>query len=336
MNRSKLFLLALAIVAGLVLAACAPAAEGTTEEPISEPEMMLEGDVVVDGSSTVYPITTAVAEQFALLHPDVRISVGLSGTGGGFEKFCVGETDISNASRTIKQSEIDICTTNGIEYAEFLVAYDGLSVVVNPANDWLQCLSLEQLALLFRPDGENNIDNWSELDPSFPDEPILFFTPDPDSGTYDYFIEAILEKAAELPEELLAIRQDGNTTFSSDDNVLLDGVANNEYALGWFGYAYYAENPGALRLVAVENGDGECVTPDVETVSNGMYNPLSRPLYIYPNMASLRERPQVAEFVRYYLSPEGAAFVMSDVGYMLPPDGTYEEGLARLEELVGQ
>jgi phosphate transport system substrate-binding protein len=342
MLKRRLTLYTLIAVAALVLAGCAgeatPAAteEAATEEsPATEEAMVLEGDVVADGSSTVFPLSTAVAEEFALVYPDVRVSVGLSGTGGGFEKFCNGETDISNASRAIRDSEVEACAANGIEFSEYLVGLDGLSVMVNPDNDWVQCLTVEQLSMLFRPDAENNIDRWSELDPSFPDEPILFFTPDPDSGTYDFFIEAILE-GMELPEELLAMRQDEQTTFSSDDNVLLDGIANEPYAIGYFGYAYYVANPEAVRLVAVENGDGACVEPSDATVSDGTYNPLSRPLFIYANNASLVEKPQMAAFVEFYLSPEGATFVMPDVGYSLPPAGSYEAGLETLAGIVGE
>ncbi len=344
-----LTLATLAAIAVLALAACggAPAtteassqnptaeppqapAEEPTQPSAEEPMVMLSGDVVVDGSSTVYPITTAVAEEFSAIYPDVRVSVGLSGTGGGFEKFCAGETDVSDASRPIKDAEKEACAASGIEYAEFLVALDGLTVMVNPENDWLQCLSAEQLAQIF---GVNStITRWSDIDPTFPDEPILFFVPDPDSGTRDYMIE-VLEKAIETEDD---IRQDDNTTFSSDDNVLLDGIANETYALGFFGYAYYINNQDAVRAVAIQNKDGQCVLPSNETVQDGSYNPLSRPLFIYPNLASLREKPQVAEFVRFYFSPEGAPAIMSDVGYSLPPDGTFEANLALLDELLGQ
>jgi phosphate transport system substrate-binding protein len=358
-SNKTLALIALTVVMMVVLAGCggattaapaatqapaateAPAATAepaATEEPAPEAtEAPLSGDVVVDGSSTVYPLTVAVAEEFALIHPDVRVSVGLSGTGGGFAKFCVGETDISNASRAIKQSEIDACTANGIEYVELLVGFDGLSVVVNPENDWVQGLTIEQLGQLFRPDAENNVDRWSDLDPTWPDEPISFYVPDPDSGTRDYFIEAILEKGLELPEELLDVRTDDQTTFSSDDNVLLDGVANDRYAIGFFGFAYVVENPGTVRTVAIENQDGQFVEPTFETIADGSYSPLSRPLYIYPNVQSLREKPQVAEFVRFYLSPDGAAALIREVGYVEPPAGTYEAGLEAVEAiLMGQ
>lgn len=300
---------------------------GAGQGSSTDSQSALEGDVVVDGSSTVFPLTTAVAEEFATTYPDVRVSVGLSGTGGGFSKFCSGETDISDASRPIKQEEADICATNGIEYAEFQVATDGLTVVANPANDWLQCLTVDQLAQVF---GVNStITQWSDIDPTWPAEDILFFVPDPDSGTRDYMIE-VIEKADENATD---IRQDNNTTNSSDDNVLLDGVANEEYAIGFFGFAYYTENADELRDVAIQNSDGDCVQPSNETVQGGTYNPLSRPLFIYPNLASLTEKPQVAEFVKFYLDG-GAANVMSSVGYSEPPAGTYEDDLAKLLDLL--
>lgn len=300
---------------------------GTDQGSSADRQGAFEGDVVVDGSSTVFPLTTAVAEEFAVTYPEVRISVGLSGTGGGFKKFCAGETDISDASRPIKQEEADTCASNGIEYAEFQVATDGLTVVANPSNDWLQCLTVDQLAQVF---GVNSaVTQWSDIDPSWPAEDILFFVPDPDSGTRDYMIEVI----GGVDENATDIRQDDNTTNSSDDNVLLDGVANEEYAIGFFGYAYYAENQDELRSVAIQNKDGDCVQPSNETVQGGTYNPLSRPLFIYPNLASLTDKPQVAEFVKYYLNG-GAADVMSSVGYSEPPSGTYEADLTKLLGLL--
>lgn len=289
----------------------------------------LSDDIVIDGSSTVYPITVAVAEEFSASYPDVRVSVGLSGTGGGFEKFCNGETDISDASRPIKDEEAEACTANGIEYVEMLIALDGLTVVVNPDNDWVQCLSAAQLAQVF---GINSsVTNWSNIDPSWPDEPILFYVPDPDSGTRDYMIE-VIEKADEAATD---IRQDENTTNSSDDNTLLSGVANDTYALGFFGYAYYQEAEGQVRAVSIENSDGGCIDPSNETVQDGTYNPLSRPLFIYPSVSALTEKPQVAEFVRFYME-QGAETVMGDVGYSLPPEGTFEENLSLLDETLGQ
>ncbi len=337
-------LLAVSVIGMIMLSACATAAAPTaeeaapaaTEETSTTAEMaptavleMLSGDVLVDGSSTVYPITVAVAEEFVKVQPDVRISVGLAGTGGGFKKFCPGEIDISDASRKIKDEEKAICDENNIQYAEFLVALDGLTVMVNPENDWLQSLTAEQLGQIF---GANStIVKWSDIDPSFPAEDIQFFIPDPDSGTRDYMIEVIAKATGD--EDL---RQDENTSFNSDDNVLLDGIANDQYALGFFGYAYYVSNSEKVRAMAIVNKDGDAVSPSDETVQNGSYNPLSRPLFIYANAESLKAKPQVAEFVSFYFSEAGAPAIMSDVGYSMPPTGTYEDNMAILSEVLGK
>jgi len=332
------------IIASLVLTACSGSAltpapeQPSADQPdptlpsVSEQEEVsqlgsLSGDVIVDGSSTVFPITTAVAEEFAIVAPNVRVSVGLSGTGGGFKVFCVGETDISDASRPIKDSEKEICQTNGIEYVEFLVALDGLTVMVNPENDWLTELTPEQLAALLG--ASSTITKWSDLDPSYPDEEILFFIPDPDSGTRDYMTEVVTGLNGD--EDL---RQDENTTFSSDDNVLLDGIANEKYGFGFFGYAYYISNQDSVRAVPIVDSEGKAVLPSDETVQDGSYNPLSRPLFIYVNQNSLQTKPQVVEFVRFFFSPDGGPAIMGDVGYSMPPTGTYEANLDLLSASI--
>ncbi|PKO18200.1 MAG: hypothetical protein CVU39_01815 [Chloroflexi bacterium HGW-Chloroflexi-10] len=343
MSLKKLFpVFALLVVFSMLLSACAAPVQpttsveatsvsGATQVPATEvptndsPLKDLSGDVVIDGSSTVYPITVAVAEEFATVAPDVRISVGLSGTGGGFKKFCPGEIDISDASRAIKDEEAAICQENGVEFVEFLVALDGLTVMVSQENDWLNEITVDQLAALLG--SSSTITKWSDLDPSYPAEDILFFIPDPDSGTRDYMIE-IVEKA-NGDEDL---RQDENTTFSSDDNVLLDGIANEKNAFGFFGYAYYVGNKDAVKAVPVVNKAGDAVLPSDTTVQDGTYNPLSRPLYIYVNLNSLQEKPQVAAYVNYYFGPDGGAAIMSEVGYSMPPTGTYEANLALLAE----
>jgi phosphate transport system substrate-binding protein len=302
--------------------------EEVEEEPTPTEEVVVSGDVVIDGSSTVYPVTTAVAEEFAAIYPDVRVSVGLSGTGGGFEKFCAGETDISDASRAIRDTEAEICTANGIEYTEMLIGLDGLTVVVNPENDWVECLTTTDLVNIL---GVNStVTTWADINPEWPAETITFFVPDPDSGTRDFMIE-ILEGTDEATTDL---RQDENTTNSSDDNVLLTGVGSDANAIGFFGYAYYTEAEGSVRAVAIENEEGNCVEPSSETVEDGTYNPLSRPLYIYPNNASITDKPQVAAFVQYFME-DGLELVMGDVGYSLPPEGTLEDNLNKLWELLG-
>jgi len=334
-------LMAVLVAGALILSACASAVPASEEAvPVAAEEaaptentapvaeaVRLSGDVVIDGSSTVYPITVAVAEEFVKVQPDVRISVGLSGTGGGFKKFCPGETDISNASRPIKDEEKAICEENKIEFTEFLVALDGLTVMVNPENDWVQNLTVEQLGQIL---GVNStIVKWSDIDPSFPAEDIKFFIPDPDSGTRDYMIEVITKATGD--EDL---RQDENTSFNSDDNVLLDGIANDKYAMGFFGYAYYTNNSSKVRAIAIVDKEGKAVLPSDETVRNGSYNPLSRPLFIYVNTESLRTKPQVAEFVKFYFGKNGGEAIMSDVGYSMPPSGTYEDNLAKLTEVL--
>jgi phosphate transport system substrate-binding protein len=330
MSKKMFGLLAVLVVGAMLFAACGPAAAPAEEgAPVEEPAMDVSGDVLADGSSTVYPITVAVAEEFAKEYMNVRVSVGLSGTGGGFKKFCIGETDISNASRPIKDEEAQICVDSGIEYTEFLVALDGLTVMVNPENDWLQSLTAEQLGQIM---GVNStIVKWSDIDPSFPAEDIKFFIPDPDSGTRDYMIE-VIEKATGDED----LRQDANTTFNSDDNVLLDGIANDKYAFGFFGYAYFVSNSDAVKAVPIVNKAGEVVLPSDETVQDGSYNPLSRPLFIYVNNESLVTKPQVAEFVRFYFTEMGGPAIMEDVGYSMPPTGTYEANLDALAGALGQ
>jgi len=326
----------------MVLSACAPAAspaaapvvEGVVptaaaEMAPAEEAVKLSGDILVDGSSTVYPITVAVAEEFIKTQPDVRPSVGLSGTGGGFKKFCPGEIDISDASRRIKPEEKAICDENKIQYTEFLVAMDGLTVMVNPENDWLRSLTVEQLGKIL---GANStIVKWSDIDPAFPAEDIKFFIPDPDSGTRDYMIEVI--KKATGDEDL---RQDNNTSFNSDDNVLLDGIANDKFALGFFGFSYYFSNSNKVKAVAIVDKEGKAVLPSNETVQDGSYNPLSRPLFIYANNEALKSKPQVAEFVKFYFSNAGAPAIMSEVGYSMPPAGTYEENMTKLVAVTGK
>lgn len=277
---------AAAVVAATLLGCGEPSQPRSTAGPGGG---RLSGTVKVDGSSTVFPITEAVAEEFQRTQPNVRVTVGISGTGGGFKKFAAGETDLSDASRPIKETEKQACAANGIEYLEFKVAYDGLAVVVNPQNDWVDSLNVEQLKAIWQPD--SSVRTWRDVDPKWPDEPIKLYGPGTDSGTFDYFTEVINGKEK-------ASRPD--YTASEDDNVLVSGIAADKYSLGYFGYAYYAENPGKLKLVGIDSGSGS-VKPSAETVRGGQYKPVARPLLVYVNKASLA-RPEVAEFVRFYLS----------------------------------
>jgi phosphate transport system substrate-binding protein len=279
------------------------------------------GRVTADGSSTVFPIAEAMAEEFQKANK-AQVTVGTSGTGGGFKKFCAGETDLSDASRPIKPTEVELCTKNGVDYVEIPIAYDGLAIVVNPGNDWAPSMTTDELKRLWEPEAQAKVTKWNQLRPEWPDREIHLFGPGVDSGTYDYFTEAIVKKEH-------ASR--GDFTSSEDDNVLVQGVANDAGALGFFGYAYYEGNKGKLKLVAVddgkpENGEG-AVAPSPETVRDGTYQPLSRPLFIYVSTKSL-DRPEVAAFVTFFL--DNATKLVPEVGYIPLPDRAYTLGKERV------
>lgn len=258
--------------------------------------------VKVDGSSTVYLITEAVAEEFSKEHPAVRVIVGFSGTGGGMKKFSAGELDIVDASRAMKEEEKEACAANKIEFIELEVAYDGLSVVVNPENDWCDCLTVDQLKAIWQP--ESAVSKWSDVNPKWPAQLIQLYGAGTDSGTFEYFTEAIVGTARSSRPDY---------TQNEDDNILVRGVEGNKYALGYFGYAYYDANKDKLKLLGVDSGDGNCVQPSLETVRSNTYKPLSRPLYIYVRKSSLT-RPEVAEFVKFYVA--NASKLASQVGYV--------------------
>jgi phosphate transport system substrate-binding protein len=262
--------------------------------------------IKIDGSSTVYPITEAVAEEFQLSDRTARVTVGISGSGGGFKKFCRGETDITNASRPIKAEERERCAANGIRYIEIPVAYDGLVVVVHPENDWATAISVEELKNLWEPDAQGKIKRWSQVREGWPDKEIHLFGPGVDSGTFDYFTEAIVGKAQ-------ASR--GDFTASEDDNVLVQGIATDTYALGYFGLAYYEENKNKLKPVPVDAGRG-AINPSGPSVEDGTYY-LSRPLFIYASENSLK-KPEIRKFIHFYLD-EGPVLV-EEVGYIPLPE----------------
>lgn len=276
----------------------------------------LSGTIIIDGSSTVFPITEAVAEEFHKVYPGISTPIGVSGTGGGFKKFTIGETDISNASRPIKDSEAEIAKANGIEYVEFAIAYDGLSVMVSMENDFVDSLTVEELKRIWEP--ESTVKTWKDVRPEWPDETIKLYGPGTDSGTFDYFTEVITGKAG-------ASRTD--FTPSEDDNVLVQGIAGDKYSLGYFGYAYYAENMDKLKIVKVDSGSGP-VEPTFDTIKDGSYAPLSRPIYMYVSKKAL-EQEHVKVFVEYFLT-EGTALV-SEVGYVQLSDAGYEAELAKLK-----
>jgi phosphate transport system substrate-binding protein len=286
--RTKTLLIA---TAALALAACGGDDNGGSGG----------GTIRADGSSTVGPLTTAAAERFQGENEGVRVTVGISGTGGGFERFCRGETDLSNASRPIKDEEKELCSGAGIEYVELQVANDALTVVVNPENDWASCLTVEQLKTIWQPGSK--VDNWNDVDPSFPDETMTLFGAGTDSGTFDYFTDAINGEEG-------ASRSDYSAT--EDDNVTVRGVAGEEGGLGYFGFSYFEENQGQVKAVEIDGGDG-CVAPSVESAQSGDYKPLARPLFVYAKRASL-ERPEVRNFLAYMLDnsteiAEAAQFV---------------------------
>ena len=282
--------------------------------------------IKVDGSSTVYPITEAVAEEFGRENSKARITVGISGTGGGFKKFCSGEIDISDASRPIKQKEIDLCKKNGVEYIELPVAYDALSVVVNPKNTWVSSMTVEDLKKMWEPDAQKKITKWKQVRADWPDKPLSLYAPGIDSGTYDYFTEAVVGKEH-------ASR--GDITSSEDDNVLVQGVANDTNALAFFGMAYYLENTDKLKAVAIDdgkddNGKGPQI-PSVANVENGIYQPLARPLFIYVRKEAV-QRPMIKKFIDFYL--QSASQLASEVGYVALPKEVNKLAISRFNQLV--
>jgi phosphate transport system substrate-binding protein len=297
-------LAALTVVVGLVASACSSgtgsspsgpasggaASTGASTAP-SSPAVALSGSIKIDGSSTVYPITQAVAEEFQKANSGVKVTVGFAGTGGGFKKFCNGETDLNDASRPIKKDDAgegQACTAKSIDYVELGIATDALSVVVNKDNTWAKCLTKDQLKKIW--DQGSTVTKWSDVDPSFPADPIKLFGPGADSGTFDYFTEVINGKAKQSRSDY---------TQSEDDNALMTGVKGDKNALGYFGFAYLEENLDSIKAVEIDGGSG-CVAPSAQAVNGGTYKPLARPLFIYPSVSALK-RPEFAAFVQYYL-----------------------------------
>lgn len=277
----------------------------------------LSGEINIEGSSTVYPISSAIAEEFSKLFKDVNVSVGFAGTSSGFKKLYAGQIHIGDASRPISQEEIDKCKENGIEYTEFKVAFDSISVVVNKENTWVESLTADQLKAMWEPDSK--VKTWKDVNPEWPADQIKFYAPGADSGMFEYFTEAIIKKKD-------AIRTD--ITSSGDDNALVTSVANDKNAIAFFGYAYYLENKDKLNIVKVDCGKGP-IEPTVEMIKNGTYIPLSRPLFIYVNNKDLAE-DHIKEYVKFYLSPEGRKLV-ADVGYVPLDDKEYDDQLAKLK-----
>ncbi|SER52854.1 phosphate transport system substrate-binding protein [Nitrosomonas sp. Nm51] len=272
----------------------------------------------IDGSSTVYPIIEAVAEDFQIAKRGaVRVTVGISGTGGGFKKFCRGELDIVNASRPITELEMDACKKAGVQYIEMPIAIDALTVVINPRNTWSRTMTVKELKRFWEPAAQGKINNWSQVNPAWPGKKIKLFGPGADSGTFEYFTEAIVGRAKSSR---------GDFTASEDDNVLVQGVASDMYALGFFGFAYYIENKNKINAVAIDSGDGG-VIPSAKTVENGSYQPLSRPVFIYVNAES-RNKPEIQDLVKFFM--ENAAELVTEVKYFPLSSVIYKKNLDNL------
>ncbi|MCT4785751.1 PstS family phosphate ABC transporter substrate-binding protein [Exiguobacterium aestuarii] len=304
-----------ALLASITSVALVGAACGNNEEGGAAEGEGLSGKVVMDGSSTVFPIMEAVAEEYSAEQPEVEVTVGVSGTGGGFKRFVTGETDFSNASREIKEEEAAEAEKNGVEFTQLSVALDGLSLVVNPANDWAQDITIEELNKMWT---DTSVKTWKDVRSDWPDEEISFFAPGKDSGTYDFFDEKVLDETD--------IRQDAQ--LSEDDNVLVTGVAGTEGAIGFFGFAYYLENQDTLRALNVEG-----VEPTHDTINDLSY-PLSREIYTYVNNASLKDKEQVADFARFM--NENAADLSEEVGYVKMEQARYDENMKMIDEIAGE
>ena len=311
----RILLLVTAVIALATATACNTASETgqTTQSDLS-------GTIKIDGSSTVFPISEAVAEEFQKDNQRVQVTVGQSGTGGGFEKFCNGETDISDASRPIKDEEAAACKKKNIAFAELKVAIDGLSVVVNPKNTFTECMTVAELKKAWEPN--STVKTWRDIRPAWPANPIKFYGAGSDSGTFDYFTDEIVGKEG-------AIRSD--YTGSEDDNILVRGVAGDANAIGFFGYAYYAQNKDKVKTIAIDNGSG-CVEPTEDSIESGKYAPLSRPLYVYPSNAALK-RPEVSAFVKFYL--DNVNDLLADVGYIAVPDADLQTSTQNLDKALG-
>jgi phosphate transport system substrate-binding protein len=283
--------------------------------------------VVTDGSSTVFPITEAMAEEFQKANRDIKVTVGIGGTGGGFKKFCRAETDISNASRPIRDVEREECRKNKVEFIELPIALDALAVLVNPKNDWATEMTVAELKKIWEPEAQGKVTNWKQVRDGFPDRPLKLYGAGVDSGTYDYFTAAVVGKEHSSR---------GDFTASEDDNVLVQGISGDVNALGFFGLAYYLENKSKLKALAIKaKPDAKAVEPSVESAKAGTYQPLSRPIFIYVSKKSIETKPEVSKFVEFYLDKENAGKLVKEVGYVPLPDNAYEVFLRRFKERQG-
>lgn len=308
-----------AMMTGVLAITAACGAQGTEgKEQAGEEAKQLQGEIKIDGSSTVFPIMEAVVEEYGMEEPNVKVSVGVSGTGGGFEAFIAGETELSNASRPIKDEEKAALEEEGIDFTELKLAYDGLSVIVNKENDFVDHLTVDELKKMWIEDG--TVKKWSDIRPEWPEEEIKFYSPGTDSGTFDYFNEVILEDEPIVEK----------ATLSEDDNILVQGVQGDKNAIGYLGYAYYLENKDSLKIVPIDGGDGP-VEPTNETIESGEYAPLSRPLFTYVKNTAVKEQEEVYDFVKFLI--ENSAVLSEDVGYVKLPEEEYTKALETLESL---
>jgi phosphate transport system substrate-binding protein len=311
-----------AVALSLTLAACGGQSDAGSggESGDSGSGESVSGEIVIDGSSTVQPLTAVAGELYREENSGINVTVGTAGTGGGFEKFCLGETDISNASRPIEEDEVKICKKNGVEYTELQVATDALTVVVSADNEFITCLTTDELKTLWEPAAEGKITTWDQVNPEFPAEKIELYGPGTDSGTFDYFTD-------EINGEEGASRSDFNA--SEDDNVIVQGVSGSTSALGYFGFSYYEENADALKAVEIDSGDG-CVAPSAETAQDGTYTPLARPLFIYPSNSAVEQKTQVAGFVDFFAQQSSE---IAELAEFIPLN---EEQTSTLEEAASQ
>jgi phosphate transport system substrate-binding protein len=316
-NAFKLFIPALAI--GIVLSSCGSKETKSTDASATS----THGEIKIDGSSTVYPITEAVAEEFRTEQPDVKVTVGVSGTGGGFKKFGRGETDINDASRPIKNQEDSTCKANNINYVQLKVAFDGLVIVVNKSNSFVDHFTVAELKKMWEPAADGKIKTWNQIRPEWPKEEFHLYGPGVASGTYDYFTEAIVGKSGSSRADY---------TASEDDNMLVQGISGDKNGIGFFGLAYYEESKDNLKLIGVDSGNG-VVLPSVETVKGGTYKPLARPVFIYVSEAAAK-KTEVKQFVNFYLT--SAASLVQDVGYIPLTAEEYQAESAKFKTFSGQ
>jgi phosphate transport system substrate-binding protein len=317
------------VLLGLGLVACRTS-RTTEDAAVSFPEAMTQADateaievvsgtIVIDGSSTVQPISKAVTAAFQKDNPNVKFNLGVSGTGGGFKKFCANQADITGASRPINAQEMQLCQQHNVEFIELPIAFDGLAVVVNPENTFASCLKLDELRRIWEPSAQNQINNWNQVRGSFPDQVLSLYGPDTDSGTYDYFTLAVVGEEGKSRSDYAP---------SKNDTALANGVSGNPNSLGYFGYAYYLANRDKLKLLAIDSGAG-CIEPSPQSIADSRYQPLARPVFIYVKKAAA-ERPEVKAFTRFYLAPENANLVIQ-VGDVPLPNITLKAGISRFE-----